>query len=203
MPARAHGSDDPGPDDPGQGTPREPAGRAADPPDEPSGTADDAAEEVPAEPLTRESTPANPPLVEPAGTAAGPSDPPSTVDGEGAHAALPAGEVDSRWSEIVTQLREPADPRAWAPDPDVAEAEDHFVPPDPEPVLGGDPLLTMAWSAVVGAALMVVVVVVGWRDAPTWVLQAAGAALLGGAGLLVWRMPHDRDEDDDDPGAVV
>ena len=25
------------------------------------------------------------------------------------------------------------------------DAEEHFVPPDPGPVLGGDPLLTMAW----------------------------------------------------------
>lgn len=169
----------------------------------PSGTADDVTAQSPTEPLTSEIAPAHPAAAEPEGPGAGSADTAGAADDEGAHAALAAGEVDSRWSEIVTQLREPADPRAWAPDPEVAEAEDHFVPPDPEPVLGGDPLLTMAWSAVVGAALLVVVVVVGWRDAPTWVLQAAGAAFLGGAGLLVWRMPHDRDEDDDDPGAVV
>jgi len=96
-----------------------------------------------------------------------------------------------------------SDPRAWVPDPAAEEAEEHFVPPDPGPVLGGDPVLTMAWVVVVAAPLLVVASMIVWQDAPSWVIQAAGAAFLAAVGLLLWRLPHRRDEDDDDPGAVV
>ncbi|WP_449385104.1 hypothetical protein [Cellulomonas soli] len=84
----------------------------------------------------------------------------------------------------------------------VDEAE-HFVPPDPGPVMGGDPLLTMAWLAVSVPALLLLVVAVAWRSAPPAVLQAAGIVFLLGVGVLVWRMPHRRDPSDDDTGAVV
>lgn len=95
-------------------------------------------------------------------------------------------------------------PRNWAPDPDVEEAEDHFVPPDPGPVLGGDPLLVMAWVAVLAAPLLVLVAVVAWPTMPTWLLEVAGVGFLAGVGLLLWRMPHRREPDDeDDNGAVV
>lgn len=98
--------------------------------------------------------------------------------------------------------RPPVGPRAWAPDPAVEEAEDHFEPPDPGPVLGGDPLLTMAWVAVVGVPALLLVAVLAWRDVPTVVLQVAGVAFVLALGLLVWRMPARRD-DDGGPGAVV
>lgn len=111
-------------------------------------------------------------------------------------------DVAARWAGIVSQLSSPEDPRAWAPDPAVEEAENHFVPPEPEPVLGGDPLLTMAWAAAVGVPLLLVVAVLVWRDVPTIVLQIAGVAFLTAVGLLLWRMPHDRDHDAG-PGAVV
>jgi hypothetical protein len=96
-----------------------------------------------------------------------------------------------------------SDPRSWVPDPAVEEAEDHFVPPDPGPVLGGDPVLTMAWVVVVAAPLLVVASMIAWQDAPSWMIQVAGAAFLAAVGVLLWRLPHRRDEDDDDPGAVV
>ncbi|NCT90024.1 hypothetical protein GXB85_03510 [Cellulomonas sp. APG4] len=94
-------------------------------------------------------------------------------------------------------------PRAWSPDPAVEEAEDHFVPPDPGPVLGGDPLLTLAWVAVVAVPALLLVTVLAWRDVPALVLQLAGAAFVLALGLLVWRMPARRDDDDHGPGAVV
>lgn len=99
----------------------------------------------------------------------------------------------------------PAGYRSWHPDPATEEAEDHFVPPDPGPVLGGDPLLTMAWVAAVGVPVLLIVVGVVWRDVPMSWLAGAGAVFLAGVGLLLWRMPHGDDEDpyDDDPGAVV
>ena len=85
----------------------------------------------------------------------------------------------------------------------VVDAEEHFVPPDPGPVLGGDPLLTMAWCAAAGVPVFLLVVLVAWRDAPPVLLQAAAALFVVGVGVLVWRMPHRRDPDDDDTGAVV
>jgi hypothetical protein len=83
------------------------------------------------------------------------------------------------------------------------DAEEHFVPPDPGPVLGGDPLLTMAWFAAVGMPLFLLVVLVAWRSAPSALVQAAAVVFVLGIGVLVWRMPHRRDPDDDDSGAVV
>ncbi|WP_456787357.1 hypothetical protein [Cellulomonas sp. P5_C5] len=83
------------------------------------------------------------------------------------------------------------------------DEEEHFVPPDPGPVLGGDPLLTMAWCAAVGMPLFLLVVLVVWRDAPSALVQAAAAVFVIGVGVLLWRMPHRRDPDDDDTGAVV
>ena len=40
------------------------------------------------------------------------------------------------------------------------DAEEHFVPPDPGPVLGGDPLLTMAWCAAAGVPIFLLIVLV-------------------------------------------
>jgi len=83
------------------------------------------------------------------------------------------------------------------------DEHEHFVPPDPGPVLGGDPLLTMAWFAAAGMPLFLLVVLVAWRDAPAALVQAAAVVFVIGIGVLVWRMPHRRDPDDHDTGAVV
>ena len=98
--------------------------------------------------------------------------------------------------------------RDWAgtDDIDAAEAEvddrEHFVPPEPGPVLGGDPLLTMAWLGAAGIPIALLVVLIVWRDAPVVLMQAAGVVFVLSCLLLVWRMPHHRD-DDRGPGAVV
>ena len=134
--------------------------------------------------------------------------------------ALPDPEIAERWAEIVTRLGPAyggvpddavvhddsasrpgpiaADPRGWV----APEVDEHFEPPDPDPVFGGDPLLTMAWIAVVGPLVLLVVSVVAWRDIPSIALRIAGATFLVGLGVLFWRMPASRD-DDAGPGAVV
>lgn len=90
---------------------------------------------------------------------------------------------------------------------DAAEAEmderEHFVPPDPGPVLGGDPLLTMAWFGAAGVPIALLLMVVAWRDAPTGLVQGAAVVFAISCMVLVWRLPHRREESDDDPGAVV
>ena len=95
--------------------------------------------------------------------------------------------------------------RDWSVPDDAERAEDeadHFVPPEPGPVLGGDPLLTMAWLGAAGVPIGLLVALIVWRGAPTVLLQAAGVVFLLSCLLLVWRMPHGRD-DDPGPGAVV
>jgi hypothetical protein len=91
-----------------------------------------------------------------------------------------------------------ADPRGWVE----VEVDEHFEPPDPGPVFGGDPLLTMAWIAVVGPLVLLLLAVLAWRDIPSIALQVAAVCFLIGVGVLVWRLPASRDEDDG-PGAVV
>lgn len=97
-------------------------------------------------------------------------------------------------------------PRDWPATPEVEaieEAESHFVPPDPPLVLGRDPLLTMAWAVAVGVPILLLVVLVVARPYPVIVAQVGGAAFLAALAVLVWRMPHRRDDDDQGPGAVV
>lgn len=85
----------------------------------------------------------------------------------------------------------------------VDEAE-HFSPPEPGPVLGGDPLLTMAWFAVAGMPVVWLVVLIAWRGAPAAVMQASVAVFVLGLVVLLWRMPRRReDSSDDSDGAVV
>jgi len=86
---------------------------------------------------------------------------------------------------------------------DAVDALDHFVPPDPAPVLGGNPLLTLAWTLVVGVPVLYVVMLVAWRNPPGWLAPVAGVAFLAGLAVLLWHMPHRRDDADDDSGAVV
>lgn len=81
------------------------------------------------------------------------------------------------------------------------DEQEHFVPGDPGPVLGGDPMLTLAWLVLVTAPLLWLVALVAWRDAPRVLVQGSGVAFVAAVGALVWRMPRRRDDDDD--GAVV
>ena len=83
------------------------------------------------------------------------------------------------------------------------DAEEHFVPPDPGPVLGGDPLLTMAWIAAAGMPIFLLIVLIAWPTAPTALIQAAGVVFVLGVAVLLWRMPNRRDPEDDDTGAIV
>ncbi|MCB7137255.1 hypothetical protein [Cellulosimicrobium marinum] len=106
---------------------------------------------------------------------------------------------------VAPWVRAPG-PRDWPTTPEVEaieEAESHFVPPDPPLVLGRDPLLTMAWSAVVGVPVVLLVLLVVARPFPVVAAQVGAGAFLAALAVLLWRMPHRRDEEDQDPGAVV
>ncbi len=77
----------------------------------------------------------------------------------------------------------------------------HFEPPEPDPVLGRDPLLTLGWGVVVLVPVAIVVILVLRLAVPAVALQIAGAVAMLALVLLWWRMPSHRD--DDDQGAVV
>jgi len=86
---------------------------------------------------------------------------------------------------------------------DEEDPEDVFVPPDPGPIMDGDPLLTLAWCGAVGGPFILFILAMFWRSAPSLVFWVAGAMALFGIAILVWRMPHSRDADDFDDGARV
>lgn len=105
----------------------------------------------------------------------------------------------------------PAGPRDWPLTPEIEaleEEESHFTPPEPPPLMSRDPLLTMAWSFVVGVPVLALVgMIVSAAMSSVSIPPLAGQIGLGlfvtGLGVLIWRMPHQRDPDDDGPGAVV
>jgi len=90
-------------------------------------------------------------------------------------------------------------PRDW----EAPEESDRFEPPDPPPVLSGDPSLTLAWVALVGGLLAIIAWAVAPGSLDVWVARFGLVATLLGIGVLVWRMPHQRDPEDTDNGAQV
>lgn len=99
----------------------------------------------------------------------------------------------------------PRDPRADDDEDDDPGRDlvDGFQPPDPDPLSGAHPVVALGWAAVGGSILVMVLCAVAWRSAPGIVWVVSAAALLGGAGLLLWQMPARRDADDYGDGAVV
>lgn len=130
-------------------------------------------------------------------------------DQDGAGPLTRPGGVDPETSISDPSTDVPTGPRDWVlaevtDDQDVGDdPEEGFVPPDPGPVLGGDPLLTMAWAGFVGAPLGVLIAFIVWWPLPPMLLQLAGAVFVTACAVLVWRMPARQDDDDHDPGAVV
>jgi len=61
----------------------------------------------------------------------------------------------------------------------------------------------MAWFAALGIPVFWLVVGLAWPDAPRVVVHASIVVFVAGIAVLFWRMPHRRDPDDDDTGAVV
>ncbi len=127
-------------------------------------------------------------------------------------------EVEQRWAELTAQLGEvgtedvhepvtgpdetgaaPSGPRDY----EVAEdgEETGFVPPDPPPLRGSDPLPTLAWLAALGGPVATVIFLIVWPSAPSWVYLTAIMGSVVGWLVLLWRMPRSRDDSDD--GAVV
>jgi hypothetical protein len=113
---------------------------------------------------------------------------------------------DPRWpvsEDSRLDTDDPAQARASAPAPiGPPELEDHFVPPPPPPLPRGDRVSRLAWAAVLGVPLfLVVAVALSWR-LPSWATTLAVVALLAGFATLVTRL-RGHDPHDPDDGAVV
>ncbi len=135
----------------------------------------------------------------------GPDGDQGTGDGSGRSGGLGPGPGLSPAPEPTAPWTRPPGPRDWPTTPEVEaleEAESHFVPPEPPPIAGQDPLLTMAWSIVVIVPVALIILAVVLTPFPRIIGQVGGLALVGALAVLIWRMPRHRD-DDDGPGAVV
>jgi hypothetical protein len=88
-------------------------------------------------------------------------------------------------------------------DEDPASGIDGFVPPEPEPLTHSDPALTLGWVATIGSLVLGLLLFVLAPSMPTWVLATLAVALLGGVGLLLWRMPARPEDRGPGDGAVV
>ena len=173
-----------GQDEPGPGTGSWPVAEDLDDPEPP---------EPPAPAATGSPSPtALPPTVPPAAPpAADEADDERPGENE---IVLPAVVLGGMTSQTVG----PRDVDPNAPEP----PEEGFVPPEPPPIPRGDLMTRLLWGGAIGGPLFLLIAAIAWRDAPRMLILAAVAAFVGGFVMLVVRMPHDR-EDDDDDGAVV
>ncbi|WP_425956880.1 hypothetical protein [Xylanimonas sp. McL0601] len=134
-----------------------------------------------------------------------PGDPATPRDPAGSGPASPAASA----GHVVART---SGPRDWPATPDteaLEDAESHFTPPDPGPVLTSrDPLATLAWICAAGIPLLAVVALIVRSflpalHVPSWAGPAAVLLFLAAVAVLVWRMPQHRDPSDHDNGAVV
>ncbi|WP_435300236.1 hypothetical protein [Timonella sp. A28] len=93
-------------------------------------------------------------------------------------------------------------PRDWDDSLDELETIDAFTEPNPQFVLSSDRTKNLGWFLVTFCALSLILSIVFIRPFHTGSALILCAGLLGGAALLIWRMPKHR-EDDGSGGAQV
>lgn len=120
-------------------------------------------------------------------------EPPSADQG----AATPSGPVLSGYDV-------PLAPEGWKPaPPEPAEEPEGYVPPDPPPLPRGDPIGWLAWAAVLGGPLFLLLASQVWTDVGRIWIMLAVLAFIAGFATIVARLPNSRGDDDPDDGAVV
>lgn len=96
-----------------------------------------------------------------------------------------------------------SDPAPAGHDPSLIEDEEEgYVPPIPPPLPRGDLVSRLAWSAVIGGPLFLLLAALTWRTLPSSLLLIALLAFIAGFVTLVARMPPEPPDDPED-GAVV
>lgn len=129
---------------------------------------------------------------------------------------LSSDDIDAAFAGITAELGPSGlTPEAIVPGPEggttqggprdyaVADVEEGFVPPEPEPLDTSDTFLVSGWLALGGGLLSLLLLVVLWPGVPRPALAVAALIAVGGAAILTWRMPRHSRHDDDDNGAVV
>lgn len=119
---------------------------------------------------------------------------------------------DAVWLDLVARLEstpsievssEPSVPSSGPRDYAATEEYGDFVPPEPESLRTADPALVLAWLGAVLGPLALLAAAIFIRQATLTVLVGIIAVFLVSVGYLIYRMPHERDEDNNDDGAVV
>lgn len=82
-------------------------------------------------------------------------------------------------------------------DYEVEESDEEFVPEEPAALGSGDPVANLAWAAAVGGPLGLLICVIFFRSAPTFIY--IGLAILAVLGIifLLRKLPTGRDPGDD------
>lgn len=93
-------------------------------------------------------------------------------------------------------------PSAWRVHEPPDEPEEHYEPPPPAPLPAGDLQFWGILIGLVGGPLLLLYLVLFNRDAGRWWMFAAIGLSLGGFGLLIARLPSQRDDDDDDGARI-
>lgn len=90
-------------------------------------------------------------------------------------------------------------PRDWSAEDD----EGHFIPPQPELSEPTDPMRTLGWAGLIAAPITLVFLGIFGDNWQSWVFYLCLGVFIASALILLWRMPTERREDDDNDGAVV
>jgi hypothetical protein len=124
---------------------------------------------------------------------------------EGADATAEPGEspADSGWADIEARLAERS-ASAGGPAAEPDDPDDHYVPPEPDPVPRGDAVTRWAWVGLLGGPLLLTLAtLLGW-GVSGWPVIAVALGFLAGFVTLVARMgDRPRIDDGPDDGAVV
>jgi hypothetical protein len=98
----------------------------------------------------------------------------------------------------------PLTPTDWVPrEPEPPVLEEGYVPPDPPPLPRGDLIGWLAWTAVIGGPLFLLLASQVWTDIGRIWIMLAVLAFIAGFAAIVARLPNTRGDDDPDDGAVV
>jgi hypothetical protein len=89
-------------------------------------------------------------------------------------------------------------PEQWRVHTPPEEPEEHFQPPPPEPLPAGDLQFWGILIGLTGGPLLLLYIILFDRYASGLLLLLAISLTVGGFGLLVARLPRQRDDDDDD-----
>jgi hypothetical protein len=98
----------------------------------------------------------------------------------------------------------PLAPEGWSQREELPAAEpEGYVPPEPPPLPRGDTLGWLAWTAVLGGPVFLLMASLWWTDIGRFWIMIAVLAFIAGFAAIVARLPNHRSDDDTDDGAVV